>query len=67
MTPQDPVPTVGRYAGVAPRGVARRLLVAVAAIALGLLPGVQGLAPVGPAVVQAAPPINQTRPRPRAA
>jgi hypothetical protein len=56
MPPQNRVPTVGRYAGAAIRGQARRLLVAVAAVVLGLLPGVQGLAPVVPAAVLAAPP-----------
>ncbi len=49
--------TDGQPTGAATRRRwARRLLVAVAAAVLGLLPGVQGLAPASPAVVQAAQP-----------
>jgi hypothetical protein len=49
------LPTAGWPAGAAARRRwARRLLLAVAASLLGLLPGIQGLAPASPAVVQAA-------------
>jgi hypothetical protein len=54
MPPQNHVPTVCPRAGADTRRLARRLIVAVAAVVLGLLPGVQGLAPARPAVVQAA-------------
>src|SRR5262249_42485477 len=55
VPPQKHVPTVGRHAAAPTQRLARLLLVAVAVSVLGLLPGVKGLPPAGPAVVQAAP------------
>ncbi|MBV9545133.1 MAG: hypothetical protein JOY61_12250 [Chloroflexi bacterium] len=57
MDCQHSLSNAGRSAGAATRRLISRLLVvAVAASVLGLLPGVQSLAPASPAVVQAAEP-----------
>ena len=57
MYRHDYLSTTGRPAGAATRRpLTRRMLVAVAASVLGLLPGIPSLAPAGPAVVQAAQP-----------
>ncbi len=57
MYRHDHIPAEGRPAVAATRRRwPRRMLVAVAASVLGLLPGIPSLAPAGPAVVQAAQP-----------
>ncbi len=57
MYRQPYLPPTRRPAGAATRRpVMRRLLLAVTASVLGLLPGIPSLAPAGPAVVQAAQP-----------
>ena len=57
MYRQHYLPTTGQSAVAATRRHwSRRVLVAVAASVLGLLPGIPSLAPAGPAVVQAAQP-----------
>jgi hypothetical protein len=57
MYRHDHIPAAGRAAGAATRRRwSRRLLLAVAAGVLGLLPGIPSLAPAGPAVLQAAEP-----------
>ena len=63
---QHHLSTTGRSAVAATRRRwSRRMLVAVAACVLGLLPGIVSLAPAGSAVVQAAQPRPTSRGRAR--